>query len=218
MHAGVYGAEGSGWHEAYQAGKPTLDRAQAMLADLIGRRGPDEYKQALIHIVPQSFGLVHVGGGSIERLSAVGAMEELDDAWREVQSLMAVDSPTAIEDHVNPQAGRREGTQEDIEREMGGMRDRILRAVEAHAAFEAAPPLLRQALVAEAANASAAAAVFPHALALTRLSSEEDRQSLRALATAALEALAPARAGASVSLVHALDSRRSWFANAVGPA
>ena len=95
MRAGVYGAEGSGWHEAYQAGKPTLDRAQAMLADLIGRRGPDEYTQALIHIVPQSFGLVHVGGGSIERLSAVGAMEELDDAWREVQSLMAIDSPTA---------------------------------------------------------------------------------------------------------------------------
>ena len=147
----------SAWHKAFEASRPTHERAQAMLSDLVSQRGPPEYVESLIHIVPQSLGLVHIGGVSIERLSSVGAMEELDSAWADVQQLMGIATPTAIESHINPQGKRREGTQADIEQEMSLVRKRILRAVQMHAPWEAASAgaaRRREALIASASSAS----------------------------------------------------------------
>lgn len=82
-------------------------------------------------------------------------MEELDAAWRDIQAghaplpkchmpptprrrcarlswqgRMGIDNPTSIQDHMNGQNQRRQGTLSDIEQEMGGMAERIVHAVE----------------------------------------------------------------------------------------
>ena len=194
----------SAWHKAFEANRSTHERAQAMLSDLVSQRGPPEYVESLIHIVPQTLGLVHEGGGGIERLSSVGSMEELDSAWEGIQKLMGITTPTAIKNHVNPQSARRQGSQADIEKEMSVARQRILRAVQAHAPSggAAAAARGREALVAS----SASGAPFPHAFALTQLS-QPDGERLRVLARASVKAFATPSHGSDLPLVHALDSR-----------
>ena len=196
----------SAWHKAFETNRSTHERAQAMLSDLVAQRGPPEYVESLIHIVPQTLGLLHNGGAGIERLSSVGAMEELDSAWAEIQKLMGITTPTAIESHVNPQGGRRQGTQADIEKEMSVARQRILRAVQAHAPWGGAAGAARgrEALVASIPSASGA--VFPHAFALTQLS-QADGERLRELAHTSVKAFAAPSHGTDVPLVHKLESR-----------
>ncbi len=194
----------SAWHKAFEANRSTHERAQAMLSDLVSQRGPPEYVESLIHIVPQTLGLVHEGGGGIERLSSVGSMEDLDSAWAGIQKLMGITTPTPIKNHVNPQSARRQGSQADIEKEMSVARQRILRAVQAHAPSggAAAAARGREALVAS----SASGAPFPHAFALTQLS-QPDGERLRVLARASVTAFATPSHGSDLPLVHALDSK-----------
>ena len=201
----------SAWHKAFETNRSTHERAQAMLSDLVSQRGPPEYVESLIHIVPQTLGLLHNGGAGIERLSSVGAMEELDSAWAEIQKLMGITTPTAIESHVNPQGGRRQGTQADIEKEMSVARQRILRAVQAHAPWGGAAGAARGREALVASTSSASDAVFPHAFALTQLS-QADGERLRVLAKASVKAFAAPSHGTDVPLVHALDSRLAQLA------
>merc|ERR1719231_378543 len=112
---------------------------------------------------------------------------------------------------MNGQNQRRQGTYEDIEQEMGGMRDRILRAVQAHAEWGAASQASMASLRREA-FANGNTSVFPHAFALAGLASEEDREGLKMLANDAIvQALATTNA-TSIHLVHELDSRLSKLA------
>ena len=208
---GNFDGGSSAWHKAFEANHSTHERAQAMLSDLVSQQGPPEYVESLIHIVPQTLGLLHNGGAGIERLSSVGAMEELDSAWAEIQKLMGITTPTAIESHVNPQGERRQGTQADIEKEMSVARQRILRAVQAHAPWGGAAGAARGREALVASTSSASDAVFPHAFALTQLS-QADGERLRVLAKASVKAFAAPSHGTDVPLVHALDSKLAQLA------
>ena len=63
-----------------------------MLSDLLEQRGPSDYVEELVHIVPQTLGFARSAGADAEvgrgftQLNFVGRMEELGSAWAHVLS------------------------------------------------------------------------------------------------------------------------------------
>lgn len=102
-------AEGSEWMAKKAAGAPVLERASAMLSDLLAHRGPAEYVHTLVHVAPQSLGMKRPGTNQpgIMQLDAVGTMEDLAGAWQTIQGTLGVKEPTEVETHINGNGDRR---------------------------------------------------------------------------------------------------------------
>ena len=113
-------AEGSEWMASKAAGAPVLERANAMLSDLLAHRGPEEYVHTLVHVAPQSLGMKRLGADKpgVIQLDAVGTMEDLAEAWQTIQGKLGVKEPTAVETHINGNGSRRGEAEGDLRKEL----------------------------------------------------------------------------------------------------